>query len=61
MLDTDLDSPSVSLKLLNLGQLHDSRANVLESFGGKVGAGDVLLERAQVDAGVLLGKAISSY
>ena len=61
VLKTDADRPPVSLKLLNLGQLHNSLANVLETLGGQVGAGDVLDERGEVDTRVLLGAAVGSY
>lgn len=61
MVKTDADRPPVSLELLNLGQLHNSLANVLETLGSQVGAGDVLDERSEVDAGVLLGEAVGSY
>ena len=60
MLKTDADRPPVSLELLNLGQLHNSLADVLETLGGQVGAGDVLDERGEVDTGVLFGEAVGS-
>jgi hypothetical protein len=34
----------MSLKLLDLSQLHDGGTNILETFSSKVGAGNVLLE-----------------
>jgi len=58
VLDTNLNGPPVSLQLLHLGELHDSGSDVLEALGGEVGAGDVLQVGAEVDARVLLGKAI---
>lgn len=60
VVDSDLYRPPVSLELLDLGQLHDSAADIPQALGCQVRASDVLLERAQVNARVLLGKAIGS-
>jgi hypothetical protein len=44
----------VSFEFLDLGELLDSPADVLEALSREVGARDVLDERAEVDTRVLL-------
>lgn len=61
VLDTDFYCSPVSLELLNLGQLHDCRAHVPQTFSSEVSAGNVLLEGSQVDARVLLGESVRCY
>lgn len=58
MLEAHLDGPPVGLELLDLGELHDGLSDVAQALLGEVGARDVLLEGAEVDAGVLLGEAV---
>ena len=58
MLKPNAHRPSVSLELLDLRQLHDRTAHVLQSFLGQVRAGDVLRERREIHAGVLLRVAV---
>lgn len=58
VLQTNGHGASVSLKLLNLGELHDGLAHVLQSLGSQVTAGNVLDIRTQVHTGVLLCVAV---
>lgn len=58
MLEADLDSSPVRLQLLDLGKLHDRTTNITQSLRRQVRARNVLHERAQVDARVLLCKAV---
>lgn len=50
VLHADLDGASVGFELLDLGKLHDCLANVAQTLGCEVGAGDVLDVGAEVDA-----------
>jgi hypothetical protein len=61
IVDSELDCPPVSLKLLHLGELHHSRPYITQTLGSEVRAGDVLHEGTEVDARVLLSEAISCY
>ena len=58
VVDSNLNGSPVSLQLLHLGELHNSGSNVAQTVGRQVGAGDVLLEGAEVNTRVLLGEAI---
>jgi hypothetical protein len=58
VLHADLDGASVGLELLHLGELHDCRANVAQTFGCEVCASDVLDVGAEVDTRVLLGVTV---
>jgi hypothetical protein len=61
VLEANLDSPPVGLELLHLGELHDGAADVPQTLGRQVGAGDVLDEGGEVDARVLLGVAVGGW
>lgn len=50
VLHANFNGASVGLELLDLGELHDCLANVAQTLGCKVGAGDVLDVGAEVDA-----------
>lgn len=56
--ESQAHSTAVSLQLFDARELHDRRANVLESFSGEMSTGNVLDVGAQVDTGVLLRVAI---
>lgn len=58
VINANANCPSVSLELFYLGQLHHGHAHIPQTFGRQVCAGDVLNERPEVDAGVLLGVSI---
>lgn len=60
VVDTNLDGSAVGFQGLGLGELHDGVANVSQTLGRQVGAGDVLDEGGEVDSGVLLGKSVRS-
>jgi len=57
-LQPDADRAPVRFEFLDLGQLHHGAADVAESLGREVGAGDMFGEGAEVDAGVLFGVAV---
>ena len=58
MVQPNLNGPSVGLELFDLGKLHDSATNILQTLSSKLRACDVLEEGAQVDTGVLLGVTV---
>lgn len=51
----------MSLQLLHLRQLHHRPAHILQALHGEIRAGDVLGERSEVDARVLLRIAIGCW
>jgi len=51
----------MSLQFLHLSQLHDRTAYIPETLRRQVRACDVLGERAEVDAGVLLCVAVRCW
>jgi len=58
ILQPDTNRPPMSLQLLHLRQLHHRTAHILQALLGEISAGDVLCERREVDARVLLRVAI---
>ena len=58
-LESDADCSAMSVELFDLSQLHDRRTYVFQAIAGELGAGDVLGERAKVDARILPGIAVS--
>lgn len=51
----------MSLKFLDLGELHNCGPDIAQAVGGQVGAGDVLHEGTEVDARILLGESVGGY
>lgn len=49
MLESNANSPSMGFQALDLCQLHDRTANILQTLSRKIGAGNVLGERRKVD------------
>lgn len=60
VVDANAHSPPVSFQLLDLGELHDGLSHIPQPLRRQVRARDVLDERAQVDARVLLRIAVCS-
>lgn len=58
IIQPDTNRPAMSLQLLHLRQLHHRPAHIHQAFHGEIRAGDVLGERSEVDARVLLRIAI---
>lgn len=61
ILNPNLNRPSMSLQFLHFSQLHDRTADISKTLRCQIRAGDVLGERAEVDAGVLLCVAVGCW